>query len=220
VQRWAKKNNVGYKRNHGRKLYLWNEDDVRKFSEDYNRKNNSVTEVKVKEQKKKNIPGLKFKTIRDYTGDDASEKRLRETWAKHHNIPCETHFGRKYYIWSKELEDAFKKRLHQKHRFKKNKKYGSLYVASCFTIGVDSNSIRQWAKQHGLPYITNCKKYTTQDKRCMVRYDLITADTVKHIRESCGNIDITVWQDLWSHRKAYIWDGEAVNNFMKEYIAI
>jgi hypothetical protein len=218
VQRWAKKNNVGYKRNHGRKYYDWNENDVRQFAEYYNRKNKSVTEIK--KQKKKDIHKVKFKTITDYTGDDRSGKRLREVWAKNHNIPRETHFGRKYYIWSKETEDAFQKRLHQKHYLKRNIKYGSLYIGSCFTSDVDSKIIRQWAERHRLPYITNCKKYTTEDKRDMVRYDLITGDRVKHISEPCGNIDSTVWQDIQTHRKAYIWDREAIKNFIKAYMAI
>jgi hypothetical protein len=225
VEKWAKDNDIKSERICGIKYYIWSEDAIKKFAEHINGKHakektkERIDETGREEEIKNKLSGtVKIKTISDYA-KGKSEKRLRQNWAKNHNVEYETRSGKKRYIWSEAVEERYCNRLYQEHRLRKNKKYGSLYVASCFTVAVGIETLRRWAKTHRLAYIENCKKYVCQ-KKDMVQYDLCCCGEIRRMSEERSAIDESLWRDIRDRRKAYVWDNQAVEAFVKEYIVI
>jgi hypothetical protein len=184
VQKGAKNNNMDFKRNHGRKWYVWPDDAIRKFAEWHNgrnadnvamekRNNGDANEGIEKKAKGKISKRVQFRTIQDYTGSK-SGRRLRQMWAKAHDVEYGWHFGRKYYVWSDELEDRYNRRVYRVHWIGKKKKYGSRYIASCLNVDIDIEKVRKWAKQHRLPYITNCKEFIISWKHTKLFINIIS----------------------------------------------
>lgn len=125
VQKYAKKNNIPFHRINGRKYYIWNEDNIFKFSVWYNSKREKI-EIKPEEKtvcnvikpvkkikKEKMIP---FKTIQDIVNENEDTKKRKKTtriknirkWANENNLPFSYLYGRKYYIMNDELFELYK----------------------------------------------------------------------------------------------------------------
>ena len=119
VQKFAKMNSLPFSRNHGRKNYLWNKETVRNFAKWNNRKaDNTLVKPKIKKHEKelpKNQDSIIIREIAyelcppPYHYEEEIKNKVRgiQYWAKKHDVPFEYYFGRKYYIFTKELKKQF-----------------------------------------------------------------------------------------------------------------
>jgi hypothetical protein len=133
IQKFAVKNNILFERNHGRKFYVWDTENIKILALWLNRKpdkrlkkqrQDDLKKAKIKTAFKKKTP-LTFKTtvdVRDelyvFTENEKpsyKQGKLRplQNWAKKNNLPFEYHYGRKHYIWSEEDIERFKKANHR-----------------------------------------------------------------------------------------------------------
>ncbi|MDR2458194.1 MAG: hypothetical protein LBD41_06940 [Clostridiales Family XIII bacterium] len=129
IQKWAKNNELEYKRIHGRKYYVWDEMDFYRL-EDWIEENNekkqpepvikkwSIIQREVKKKIKKEHK-VNFRTIKDlsielYGHKDESAILSFRKWAKIFDVAFQYHFGRKYYIISDEIKEIFSELINNK----------------------------------------------------------------------------------------------------------
>ena len=127
VQKWCKKDNTEYRRIHGIKYYLWNNDTIKKFGEWYNRKLNKPKKIYyIPRPRKENRPD--FTTIKNIFDDhipflydnsnDRQERKIKsltryiQIWCKINNVPLVIFGGRKYY----KISSSVKSRIIKKFR--------------------------------------------------------------------------------------------------------
>ena len=143
IQKGCKIKDIPFRRIHGRKYYIWNEETLKKFGEWYNRNFNKPKKSyynpktrkppKPKVYKEKKV--ISFITIKDIIDEvkifhkdnkprvDSTKIRHIQRWCKRNNIPFEYINGRKYYIITKKIKlkiiETFKKRDYLYHVFSK-----------------------------------------------------------------------------------------------------
>jgi hypothetical protein len=108
IQKWASNNDIEFKRIHGRKYYIWNEEglDLSRLQEWFERNNDKEEpEPIIKREHKVN-----FRTINDVVKNKLLNAGVRtlQIWCKKYDVPYQYHYGRKYYIMSDEIIELYK----------------------------------------------------------------------------------------------------------------